>query len=157
MLTVHQPKILSRNLVLYDGDSSVAEIGFKFMSPHADVRIGTARYTATRTGWLSAVYALDQNGRVVCRADSVGFWRRAYEIRWGGSLFTLRRRPGWFDTGWDLFDGDSPVGSVTRKGFFQTETIADFANSVDLATQVFIVWMVNVLWQQDQAAAAAAG
>ena len=156
MLTVHQPTFFSRNLVLYDGDSPVAEIGFRFMSGTADIRIGAATYTAIRKGWLSEVYSLHQDGSVVSRADRVGFWGRAYEIHSGGSLVTLRRKSGWFESGWDLFDGDLPVGSVTRKGFFQTETIADFPDSIDLATQVFIVWLANVLWQQDQAAAAAA-
>lgn len=156
MLTVHQPTLFSRNLVLYDGDSPVAEIGFQLMSGNAEIRVGASSYQARRAGWFRSVYSLEQDGRVVSRAEAVGFWQRTYEVRAGASLYTLRRQRGWFATGWELLDGDSLVGSVERKGVFRTQTVAEFADSIDIATQAFVVWVANVIWQQDQSAAAAA-
>jgi len=156
MLTVHQPKLFSRNLVLYDGDSPVAEIRFQAFSAGAEVLVGSASYDARRSGWFRGAYSLERDGTVVNRAEAVGFWQRTYEVRAGASLYELRRQRGWFATGWELLDGDSLVGSVERKGFFQTQTVAEFADAIDLTTQVFIVWVANVIWQQDQSAAAAA-
>jgi hypothetical protein len=156
MLTVHQPKLFSRNLVLYDGDSPVAEIRFQTFSAGAEILVGSTSYDARRSGWFRGAYSLERDGNVVNRAEAVGFWQRTYEVRAGASLYTLRRQRGWFATGWELFDGDSLVGSVERKGFFQTQTVAEFADAIDLTTQVFIVWVANVIWQQDQSAAAAA-
>ena len=60
------------------------------------------------------------------------------------------RHDGWTGRRWVLFDGESPVGSVQRSGFFRTRTVADFVATIDLTTQVFAVWVVNVIWQQDQ-------
>jgi hypothetical protein len=44
-----------------------------------------------------------------------------------------------------LYDGDSPVAEIR----FQAVTIADFDASVDVAAQVFLVWVANVIWRQN--------
>ena len=154
MLTVHQPKLFSRNLVLYDGDSAVAEIRYRTFSMGADIRIGSTAYDALRTGWVRSTYLLEREGQVVARAEPVGWWGRAFELRAGASPFTFRRQRNWFAIGWELLDGDSVTGSVNRTGFFRARTIADLPETMDLAVHVFIVWMANVIWQQDQSAAA---
>jgi hypothetical protein len=149
--------MFSRDLVVYDGNSPVAEIVFRMMSGNADIRVGQASFLARRTAWLRSAYRLEQGDRVVCQAEQVGFWGRSYEVRAGSSMFSLRRQSGWFNSGWELADGDSVVGTLSRKGVFRATTEAEFSSSVDVVTQAFIVWLANVLWQQDQAAVAAAG
>ncbi|HTK78275.1 MAG TPA: hypothetical protein VL371_23645 [Gemmataceae bacterium] len=157
MLSVHQPKLFSRNLELYDGSTQVATIGFRAFSRLAEIQVGGTSYTAGRSGWFQVVYSMQHGEAIIATAEPTGFWRRTFELRTPAGAFTLRREPGWMPRGWVLLDGDSQAGSVTRRGFFQTETVAEFDPKIDLATQVFVVWFANVLWQQDRAAAAAAG
>ena len=153
MLTVHQPKIFSRNLVLYDGDSPIGEIRFRLLGTGAEILVGGAVYQGTRSGWFRNIYEISRGNSVIASAEPVGFWQRTYEVRTGGSFFTLRRQPGWFKIGWNLFDGDSQVGTMTRTGFLRTQTEGTFDDSIDAATRVFIIWIANAIWQQDQAAA----
>ena len=159
MFTVHQPTMFSRDLVLYDGDSPAIHIRFRIFSGGAEIGIGTTSYDAICSGWVRRIYKLERNNSVVASAEPVGFWQRTYEVRAGSSVWTLRRQSGWFETGWDLLSGDTEIGSVTRTGFFRTVTSANFHDSVDIPVQAFVVWVVNVIWQQDQSAAvdAAAG
>ena len=152
MLTVHQPRIFSRDLVLYDGDSPVGEIRFRLLGTGAEILVGGAVYPGARSGWFRNVYEIRRGNSVVASAEPVGFWQRSYEVRTGSSIFTLRRQSGWFKIGWNLFDGDTEIGSVTRSGFFRPVTSANFHDSVDIPVQAFVVWVVNVIWQQDQAA-----
>lgn len=157
MLTVHQPKIFSRNLVLYDGDSPIGEIRFRLLGTGAEILVGGVVYQGTRSGWFRNIYEISRGSSVLASAEPVGSWQRSYEVRTGSSVFTLRRQSGWFKIGWNLFDGDSQVGTMTRTGVFRTQTEGTFDDSVDTTTRVFVIWIVNVLWQQDQSAAAAAG
>ena len=46
---------------------------------------------------------------------------------------------------------------MTRTGVLRTQTEGTFDDSIDAATRVFVIWIANAIWQQDQAAAAAAG
>jgi hypothetical protein len=56
-----------------------------------------------------------------------------------------------------LFAGDSQVGTMTRTGIFRTQTEGTFDDYIDTATRIFVIWIANAIWLQDQAAAAAAG
>lgn len=155
MLTVNQPRFFSRNLVVYDGSTPVAEIRYGTLGSAATIAIGGMQYQAARTGWFASAYQLFRGDFVVASATAAGFWSRRYELQIGTSTCVLRRISGWTATGWRLTDGDLEVGSVQRHGFFRSETVADFSPSVDLTVQVFVIWLANVLWQQDQSAAAA--
>ena len=156
MLSVHQPTMFSRNLVLYDGDSLAAEIRFRVFSGSAEIHVGTTMYEAGCSGWFRRIYRLERGDSVVASAEPEGFWQRTYAVRVGSSVYTLCRRPGWLETGWSLINGDAEIGSITRTGFFRTETSAKFHDSADIPVQAFVVWVVNVIWQQDQSAAVAA-
>lgn len=154
MLAVHQPKIFSRDLVVYDGDSAVAEIVYQSFSTETRILVGGREYVASRTGWFSGSYHLKDGDSVVVTAEPFGFWRRRFEILSGLTRCELQRTRAWLAMGWTLTDGEREIGSVRRRGFCRTETIAEFPPGMDPVLQAFIIWLANVLWQQDQAAAA---
>ena len=156
MLTVHQPKVFSRNLVLYDGNSSVAEVRYRSFTEAAEIAIGGDRYIATRSGWFRSEYTLTLGDSQVAQAEGEGFWQRAYRIRAASSSYLLKRQPGWFQTGWLLLEDERSLGTLERRGFFQTETVVTFSTGVPLHLRAFIIWMANVIWRQDQSATAAA-
>lgn len=157
MLTVHQPRIFSRNLVLYDGSSVAGEIRLSAWTGSATIHVGDTSYSAIRSGWFRNDYSLEKDGVEIMTAKQIGFWSPEYQIETGSGSFTMRRKQGWFETGFELLDGNSPVGSVTRTGVLRTTTTAEFHPQIDRVLQAFVVWIANVRWQQDQSAAAAAG
>ena len=106
VLTVHQPKMFSRNLLLFDGDSKVAEVRYRSFTEAAEIAIAGNRYEATRSGWIRSEYSLTLGDRVVAQAEGEGFWQRMYRVRAGSATYLLRRQPGWFQTGWNLLDGE---------------------------------------------------
>ncbi|MDA1080945.1 MAG: hypothetical protein O2973_04575 [Gemmatimonadetes bacterium] len=155
MLTIHQPRLFSRDLMVYEGDNHVAEIRHQTFSSVASIHYGGREYGVGRAGWFSGAYELSRGDSVIVSAEPVGFWRRRYEITAGTNTYELRRKSGWFVMGREFADGDSVVGSIERKGLLRSQTIADLPASVEPLVQVFVVWLANVLWQQDQSAAAA--
>ncbi len=154
MLTVDQPTIFSRNLVVYRGDSPVGEIRHRAFRGGATVDVGGREYTVSRTGWFSGAYQLTHDERVLATASPAGFWSRRFDIEADSLHVSLRRQFGWFVTRWELVDGDQAIGSVERRGFFQSATVADFPDAIAIEIQVFIIWLANVLWQHDQSASA---
>lgn len=152
MLTVRQPKFLSRTLVIHDGDALVGEIRFQFLSPTAEIEVGGAVYQGTAPYWFKSAYELRTSGTVVATAAPAGFGRQSYEVRTDGAVFTLGRQKGWSANGWDLFAGEAQVGSVTHIGGLRLQTTWTFDDTIDIATQVFVIWIETTLWQNDQGA-----
>jgi len=152
MLTAERKRLLSRDFSLLEDGETIADVAFSSWRDRATLDVRGTSYEARRERWLSGVYVLEHDGIEVARAEPQGFWRRSYEIRYGHSTVTLRRK-GWTGRAFAVFDGDSEVGSVTRAGFFRTRAVADLPAGLDAAVRAFIVWLAVVRWQHDQAAA----
>jgi hypothetical protein len=130
----------------------VAEIGMAWFRERADVRIGDERYTVSRESVLKGTFALRGAGRVMARARKVRAWTQTVEVDAGGRVFELRPLRAW-KRPFGLFEGGAPVGRVAPTGWLTRRAVIDLPGDLPLPVQVFLFWLVVVLWRRGAAAA----
>ena len=56
-----------------------------------------------------------------------------------------------------LFEGGVPVGRIAPAGWFGRRAVIDLPADIPLPAQLFLLWLVLVLWRRAAAADAAGG
>jgi hypothetical protein len=101
-------------------------------------------YSVRRTGVLSALYELAQDGQVAAAAHEAPFVNRA-AFAVGTREWTLKaenlsaRRYG-------LYAGKERVGGIARTGWFKGTVTVDLPDELPVAAQVFLIWLVARKW-----------
>ena len=109
-----------------------------------------------KTSWWRGWHELRENGIVVGSARSIGFWGRTMSVGLRGLMYELVPAGFWSD-GWDLLDEAGTVlVEVRRWGFFRRKVVLTVRGPVHPDLLVFVYYLVNVRWQEQTAAAAAA-
>ncbi|MBN1976793.1 MAG: hypothetical protein JW918_05280 [Anaerolineae bacterium] len=109
-----------------------------------------------KTSWWRGWHELRENGIVVGAARPVGFWGRTMSVGFRGVMYELVPAGFWSD-GWRLLDGaDTVLVEVGRWGFFRRKVALTVRGPVHPDLLVFVYYLVNVRWQEQTAAAAAA-
>jgi hypothetical protein len=73
MYTAHQPRVFSRDLVMYDGNIPVARIDHRAFTDTAGIPVRAERFEACRTGWWRPTYTLVARAGIVAEAEATGF------------------------------------------------------------------------------------
>jgi hypothetical protein len=109
-----------------------------------------------KTSWWRGWHELRENDIVVGSAHPAGFWGRTMSVGFRGLMYELVPAGFWSD-GWHLLDGMGTVlVEVRRLGFFRRKVVLTVHGTVHPDLLVFVYYLVNVRWQEQTAAAAAA-
>ena len=103
------------------------------------------RYEFRREHLLARSYILEQDGRVVARAERTGIIPSRYRVTVSDRQLTLRPRlPGHT---WLVQHGDRTIGEVRRRRLFSRAFIAEFREPFPLVAEVFVLAVVVVRWR----------
>lgn len=80
------------------------------------------------------------------------FWSSRYEITAGDQQWTLQRA-GFFSRRHQLLSGELEVGSIQPTGWFTSQRIAHYAESVPPPIQVLSIFVVLILARREQQSA----
>ena len=119
----------------------------------ARFELGGVPHQLYREGMMSGAFVLERAGVVIARAMKPSAFRSTFEIEFSGQRYTLRKLSA-FSRGFGVFAGDRQVGSVAPAGLFTRRTIADLPSEWPDAVELFVFWLVIVMWNRQQAAAA---
>lgn len=109
-----------------------------------------------KTSWWRGWHELRENEIVVGSARPLGFWGRTMSVGFRGLMYELVPVGFWSD-GWNLLDeSGAVVVEVRRWGFFRRKVGLTIRGPVHPDLLVFVYYLVNVRWQEQSAAAAAA-
>jgi hypothetical protein len=109
-----------------------------------------------KTSWWRGWHELRENEIVVGSARPLGFWGRTMSVGFRGLMYELVPAGFWSD-GWNLLDGSGAVVvEIRRWGFFRRKVGLTIRGPVHPDLLVFVYYLVNVRWQEQSAAAAAA-
>lgn len=112
--------------------------------------------TLRRTSWWRGEHELREGGNLLGRATTRGFFRREMDVEFGGWVTTLRPL-GFWQRSWELVDGSGlALLEVRPRGAFRRGAYVSVLGAVDAALLVFAYYLVNVRWQEQRAAGAAA-
>jgi hypothetical protein len=87
----------------------------------------------------------------VARTERPRRWRRELVIDHSGRRFTLRAKSA-FRREFQLLNGPVQIGFISPEGLFTRRADAEFPNYFPLFLQVFIIWLVMMLWKQEDSA-----
>ena len=141
--------------VRQDGDA-VADIDPSWLGERAEIRASGQTYSAYRESLLAGTFVLQSGDRVLARARKASAFARAFAIDLSGRPLELKATSVWTRE-FGLFEGGVPVGRIGPAGWFGRRAVLDLPPDVLLPAQLFLLWLVLVLWRRAAAAAAAGG
>jgi hypothetical protein len=141
--------------VRQDGDT-IADIDPSWLGERAEIRAGGQTYAAYRESLLAGTFVLQSGGRALARARKASAFLRAFAIDLSGRPLELKATSVWRRE-FVLFEGGVPVGRISPVGWFGRRAVIDLPPDVPLPAQLFLLWLVLVLWRRAAAAEAAGG
>jgi hypothetical protein len=150
--------IFSRSFTVRHGGRTVAEISPGWFGEQAEVTVAGETYTLTRESVLEGTFAMRSGDQVVASARKPSAFVRAFEVELSGRRFELRAISVW-GRAFGLFDGATLVGRIGPAAWLGRSAVIDLPDDVPPHAQVFLLWLVLVMWRRaaSSSSAAAAG
>jgi hypothetical protein len=136
--------------VRQDGNT-IADIDPSWLGERAAIRAGGQTYAAYRESLLAGTFVLQSGERALARAQKVGAFLRAFDIDLSGRPMELKATSVW-GREFGLFENGVPVGRIGPAGWFGRRAVIDLPPGVPLPAQLFLFWLVLVLWRRAGAA-----
>lgn len=134
----------------------VALIDKEWFRERATFALEGVTYEVRRTSILRGTFALERGGRLLAEATKTSIFRRAFDVRVGADRYRLQSRSA-FRREFRLLRGGVPVGVFRPVSLFRREATARFPASLPLQVDLFLVFLVLVLWKRETDAAASGG
>ena len=139
--------------VLDEGGAEVAVIDRHSFRERASFLVGGREHTVRRTSVLHGTFVLEESGRVLAEATKPSSFRRLFELAAGPNRYTLRAVSA-MRREFELVSGGTPVGRIKPVSAFGRKATAEFTSDIPRELQLFVVFLVLVLWKRAQDAAA---
>lgn len=131
----------------------MAVVDLAWVREAATVTIDNADYTIGREGLLSGAFQLKKRGETVASAKKPSAFSRSFELRIGNEGYTLAAASP-FTRRFVLRKGASDVGEIRPAHWFTRKAIVDLPKGIPLEVQVFLTWLVVILWRRQERSAA---
>jgi hypothetical protein len=109
--------------------------------------IGGNEYDFYRQGWLGGLFLLEDDGTVLAQADKPNAFTRRFEVTFGFQTLRLAAQSP-FTRAFDVYDGDSRIGSIYPDHFFTRKTTIDLPVNIPPPVKVFLFWLVALMWRR---------
>ena len=139
--------IFSWSFEVHRGDELVAHIDMSWFREAAEVSIGGQDYTFSRESILRGTFALRQGDQILARAQKTGVFSRSFEVEMAGSVSTLSAVSTWRRE-FELRHGGMQIGRIYPQSWFRWTAVIDLPDGLSLPEQVFLFWLVLVLWRR---------
>ena len=137
--------------VRQDGNT-VADIDPSWFGERAEIRAGGQAYSAYRESLLAGTFVLQSGERALARARKASAFVRAFDIDLAGRPLELKAASVWRRE-FGLFENGVQVGRISPVGWFGRRAVIDLPPDIPLPAQLFLLWLVLVLWRRADAAA----
>ena len=141
---------LSSDYMIIADTVLLAEVKLSWWRESGEVMIEGQAYRLYRDG-LTSPFVLECNGVVVARAVKPSMWTRRLEVEIPGRHLTLDGA-GCLRRGCVLQEHGIIIGEMTQTAFFSRNAQIAFPTDLSLATQVFLAWLVLMMWRRDDSA-----
>ncbi|MFT5289433.1 MAG: hypothetical protein ACI8QS_001296 [Planctomycetota bacterium] len=149
MLTAIPKSWFSWGYEIFQDSRSVALLDQAHMREKGEILIQERNYQIGREGLLSGAYFLRRDGENVATATKTSAFTRTFEVFTEGGLFTLASATA-FKRRFVLRDGEKIIGSISPKTWISRKAVVDLPENFPLEIQVFITWLVVLMWRREQ-------
>lgn len=151
MLHARPKGFLSSDYVIEEEGRAVAALDLSVWRERGTLELDEGTFSLSREGLLRGVFTLEGQGRTVARATKPSVLRSTFELRVGGERYHLGRR-SIFGRAFDLESRGRVIGSIRPTSFLSRSADVDLPRDWSLATRLFAVWLVLVMWRRDRSA-----
>ena len=151
MLTATPRSMFSWDFTAYEDGIAIADIDMAWFGERAEVTIKGCPYCVRRESVLEGTFALKRGDEVLARAVKPSMLVRAFEVEFAERRLEMQALAVWSNE-FGLFDAGAQIGRIGRVRWFGWETVIDLPNDIALPVQVFLFWLVLILWRRAQAA-----
>ena len=155
MLEANPKHFLSNDYVVRSPEGGSTVLDVSSWRERAEFELGNVPHRLYREGMVSGAFVLERAGTVLAKATKPSAFRSQFVLELNGQSYTLRRT-SMFRRSFGIFSGDRQVGAIRPASAFTRRTIIDVPPDWSPAVQLFVFWLVLVIWNRDDAAAAGA-
>jgi hypothetical protein len=148
--SVFRPRIYE---ITRDG-ALAAVIACSRMWERATITIDGVDYAAAREGKMSGAFYLEADGNRVASTQKPSLKGRQFTVQVGERTLTLKSASV-FGRSYVLTENGVQIGVLRPLGWLSRQWQAEFPDDLAFPVQVFLVWLVIVLWRRAQVIVAA--
>lgn len=133
-------------------NASVAQVLHTFsFREKATLNIPGATCQAYREHFMGGDYILEEHGQSIARARKQSPFVSAFQLEYPGHSYALKRESLFCRT-FVLMDDDRQIGLIKPEGVFTRKADVSLPDEMPLPVQIFVLWLVLVLWKRDSEA-----
>ena len=142
------------DFTIFQDDTPVADIALSLWSEAADLQIQGMTCKMYREGMISGPFLLETEGEVLARAYKPSALFRSFEVEHGDRRYVLEAESVWMRK-FVLKEREQEVGSIYPEHAFTSRAVVELPAEISLPVQVFMLWLVVLMWKRGEEAAAA--
>jgi len=130
-------------------NASIAQVLHTFgLKEKATLNIQGTTCQAYREHLMGGDYILEEQGQSLARARKQSAFSSAFQVESPGHSYTLRKE-SLFGRTFVLMEDDRQVGLFKPEGVFTRKADVSLPDEMPLQVQVFVLWLVLVLWKRE--------
>lgn len=154
MLEAKPVSMFSRDFGIEAEGRRIALLDVSCWKEAGEISIEGESYRLFRERLMSGAFILEKAGQAVARAIKPSAFRSRFDLELAGRSCTLSP-DSLFRRSFSVLQNGVAVGNIRRAGLFTRRAIIDLPGDWSLPLQVFVFWLVVVIWNRDDSAAAA--
>ena len=155
MLEARPISIFSRDFSIEAGGQRVALLDVSHWREAGEVLIEGQPHRLYREGLMSGAFVLENQGQALARAIKPSALSSQFNLEIDARPYFLKRDSA-FRRAFSVFEGESLVGTIRPAGIFTRRASLDLPQDWPIPVQVFVFWLVVIIWNRDDSASASA-
>jgi hypothetical protein len=143
----------SKDFILRSGNGELAELDVSGWRESAEFELEGVLHRLYRESPLGD-FVLERDGTVIARATKPSAFRATFRLQVSGHDLTLRKISVW-RRDFGVFDGEEMVGRIAPVKWYGRRAAVEVPEHWNLALEIFLFWLVLLMWRRENAAAAA--
>jgi hypothetical protein len=153
MLEAVPQRLFSWDFAITQNARPIAVIDMSWFRERAEVRVGNKVFEVRRDSLVHGTFALHGGDELLATAQKESALVRAFRVDVAGRLLDLKAVSFW-RRDFELVDHGALIGRVSSSSWLGRGAKIDFPDDLSIPVQVFMFWLVVVIWRRAAAAAA---
>jgi len=147
MLRIVPKSLFNWTFKIFQGGQPIAVIDRSMVREAGELILEEAYYKLYREGLINGRYLLERDDAIVAWAEKPSAFRNVFEVNYGEQRYVLKKKSAFLRLFLLELEGRT-VGTMRPVRAFTRTAEADFPDHLPVAVQVFMVWLVLILWKR---------
>jgi hypothetical protein len=147
MLELQPKRWFSWDFDVRENDIAIAQISISSWRERGEIFVQDTEYKLYRDG-LTGPFVLEADGIVFASALKESAFRSSFVVELADRVLQLRKA-SILSRSFVLIEDDDEIGHMHAVSAFSRKGRADFPETLPLAVQVFLVWLILIMWRRE--------